>query len=174
MFDRVCKVTLTFESVDEILWCYYSNESSLPVLSQDAICLSKLWKMKFWNLLEICLWSHLAVKGLIAIVIDVIIGPGKIVTISTENCKRITPFSISNARIQDWYRAHGNLNSGSTERHVSFCLLVPKHCSRSPLQKGINWNQVEKKRMHRVRVRFTIWLYSKQNIQCRLPHLEML
>ena len=21
MFDRVCKVTLTFESVDEILWC---------------------------------------------------------------------------------------------------------------------------------------------------------
>ena len=79
--------------------------------------------MKFWNLLEICLWSHLAVKGLIAIVIDVIIGPGKIVTISTENCKRITPFSISNARIQDWYRAHGNLNSGSTERHFSFCRL---------------------------------------------------
>ena len=93
-------------------------------------------------------------KGLIAIIIDVIIGPGKIVTKSTENCKRITPFSISNARIQDWYRAHGNLNSGSTERHFSFCLLVPKHCSRSPLQK--NWNQVEKKRMHRVRVRFTI------------------
>ena len=33
-----CKVTLTFESVDEILWCHHSNESSLPVLSHDAIC----------------------------------------------------------------------------------------------------------------------------------------
>ena len=88
------------------------------------------------------------------------------VTISTENCK---PFSISNARIQDWNRAYGNLtDSGSTERNFSLCVaffLVPKHCSRSPLQKGINWTQVGKKRMHRVRVRFTIWLYSKQNIQ---------
>ena len=75
----------------------------------------------------------------------------------------------SNARIQDWNRAHGNLtDSGSTERHFSLCaafFLVPKHCSRSPLQKGINWTQVEKERMHWVRVRFTIWLYSKQNIQ---------
>ena len=59
-----CKVTLTFESVDEILWCDHSNESSLPVLSQDAICLLKFKKMKFRNLLEICLWPHLAVKGL--------------------------------------------------------------------------------------------------------------
>ena len=31
------KVTLTFESVDEILWCDHSNESSLPVLTQGAI-----------------------------------------------------------------------------------------------------------------------------------------
>ena len=36
-----CKVTLTFESVDEILSCDHSNESSLPVLSHDAICFSK-------------------------------------------------------------------------------------------------------------------------------------
>ena len=36
-----CKVTLTFESADEILRCDHSNESSLLVLSHDAICLSK-------------------------------------------------------------------------------------------------------------------------------------
>jgi len=36
-----CKVTLTFESMDEILWCDRSNESSLPVLSHDAICFAK-------------------------------------------------------------------------------------------------------------------------------------
>ena len=60
-----CKVTLAFESVDEILWCDHSNESSLPVLSHDAICFSQFWKMKFGNLVETCLWPHLAVKGLI-------------------------------------------------------------------------------------------------------------
>ena len=36
-----CKVTLTFESVDGILWCDHSNESSRPVLSHDTIYLSK-------------------------------------------------------------------------------------------------------------------------------------
>ena len=36
-----CKVSLTFESVDPILWCDHSNETSLPVLSHDAICFSK-------------------------------------------------------------------------------------------------------------------------------------
>ena len=59
-----CKVTLTFGFVDEILWCDHSNETSLPVLSHDAICLSKFKKMKFGNLVEICLWPHLAVQGL--------------------------------------------------------------------------------------------------------------
>ena len=39
-----CKVTLTFESVDRILWCDHSNESYLPVLSHDAICFSQFWK----------------------------------------------------------------------------------------------------------------------------------
>ena len=60
-----CKVALTFESVDEILWCGHSNESSLPVLTHGTICFSKFYKMKFGNLVEICLWLHLAVKGLI-------------------------------------------------------------------------------------------------------------
>ena len=60
-----CKVTLTFESMDEILWCDHSNESSLPVLSHNAIFFSsKFQKMKFANLVEICFWPHLAVKGL--------------------------------------------------------------------------------------------------------------
>ena len=35
-----CKVALTFESVDKILWSDHSNENSLPVLSHDAICFS--------------------------------------------------------------------------------------------------------------------------------------
>ena len=57
-------MTLTFESVDEILWCDHSNESSLPVLSHGAICFSKCYKMKLANLVDIFLWLHLAVKGL--------------------------------------------------------------------------------------------------------------
>ena len=48
-----CKVTLTFES----------NESSLPV-SYDAICFSQFQLMKFGNLVQICPWVHLTVKGL--------------------------------------------------------------------------------------------------------------
>ena len=59
-----CEVTLTFESVDEILWCDHSNESSLPVLTHGAICFSKFHKMKFGHLVEICFWLNLAVKGL--------------------------------------------------------------------------------------------------------------
>ena len=62
-----CKVALTFKSVNEILWCDHSNETSLPVLTQGAICFSKFYKMKFANLVEICLWLHLAVKGLMII-----------------------------------------------------------------------------------------------------------
>ena len=32
-----CKVTLTFESMDEILWYDHSNETSLPALTQNEI-----------------------------------------------------------------------------------------------------------------------------------------
>ena len=60
-----CNVTLTFESVDQILWCDHSNKSSLPVLSHGAICFSKFHKIKFGNLVEIFFWLNLAVKGLI-------------------------------------------------------------------------------------------------------------
>ena len=34
----VLYVVLTFESVDEILWCDHSNETSSTVLSYGAIC----------------------------------------------------------------------------------------------------------------------------------------
>ena len=75
VLDGDFKVTLTFESVDEILWCDHSNESSLPVLSHDATCFSKFHKVKFGNLVEICFWLNLAVKGLnnVSIVHGVII-----------------------------------------------------------------------------------------------------
>ena len=57
LFIMLYKVVLTFESVDEILWCDHSNESPLPILSltHDAICFSQFWKMKFGNLVETCL-----------------------------------------------------------------------------------------------------------------------
>ena len=42
-----CKVTLTFESVDEILWCDHSNETSVPVLTHGATGFSKFHKMEF-------------------------------------------------------------------------------------------------------------------------------
>ena len=44
-----CKVTLTFESVDEILWCDHPNESSLPVLTHGAICFSKFLQNEIWK-----------------------------------------------------------------------------------------------------------------------------
>lgn len=48
------KATLTFEYADEILRCDHSNESA-PVLSHGAI-FKKIYKMKFGNHVEICLW----------------------------------------------------------------------------------------------------------------------
>ena len=41
------KEALTFESMDETLWSYHSNETSLSVLSHGAICFSKFYKTKF-------------------------------------------------------------------------------------------------------------------------------
>ena len=64
VLDGDSMVTLTFESVDEILRCDHSIESSLPVLSHNAICFSKFHKVKCGNLVEICFWLNLAVKGL--------------------------------------------------------------------------------------------------------------
>ena len=41
------KVAVTFESMDEILWCDQSNEISQSVLSHGATCFSEFYKMKF-------------------------------------------------------------------------------------------------------------------------------
>ena len=40
-------VVLTFESVDEILWCDHSNETSSPVLLHGTMCFSIFHQIKF-------------------------------------------------------------------------------------------------------------------------------
>ena len=49
LFIMLYKMVLTFESVDEILWCDHSNESSLPVLTHGDINFvlsqNKIWKL---------------------------------------------------------------------------------------------------------------------------------
>ena len=42
---ETCSVVLTFESVDEILWCDHSNETSSAVLLHGTICLSIFTKL---------------------------------------------------------------------------------------------------------------------------------
>ena len=42
----LCKVVLTFESVDEMVKDDHSNESSSAVFSTDAVCFSIVCKMK--------------------------------------------------------------------------------------------------------------------------------
>ena len=49
---ETCSVVLTFESVDEILWCDHSNETSSAVLLHGAICFSIFYKLKFGILKE--------------------------------------------------------------------------------------------------------------------------
>ena len=49
---ETCGVVLTFESVDEILWCDHSNEISSAVLLLGSICFSIFDKMKFGITLE--------------------------------------------------------------------------------------------------------------------------
>ena len=43
-----CKVTLTFESVDEILWCDHSNESYWAVLSCGTVYYAVQGDSNFW------------------------------------------------------------------------------------------------------------------------------
>ena len=45
-------VVLTFESVDKILWCDHSNDTSSPVLLRGAICFTIFYKIKFGVFLE--------------------------------------------------------------------------------------------------------------------------
>ena len=44
LFMTLYEVVLTFESVDEILWCNHSNETSSPVVSHGTVCFVGLKK----------------------------------------------------------------------------------------------------------------------------------
>ena len=57
-------VVLTFESVDEIIRCDHSHETSLAVRSHGAIYISVFYKMKLWACLEFSSWALLGVKEL--------------------------------------------------------------------------------------------------------------
>ena len=54
-------VSFTFESVNEILWCDHSNETS-AVLSLGAICFPISCKMKFGIFLDFGFYTLLGVK----------------------------------------------------------------------------------------------------------------
>ena len=57
-------MVLTFESVDAIVWCDHSNESSSAVLLHGTICFVGFKKkMKFRNFLEFLFWPLPGVKG---------------------------------------------------------------------------------------------------------------
>ena len=56
LFIMLYKVVLTFESVDEILWCYHSNETSSAVLSHGTIYL--VCSSKFW----VCGWNPMVLQ----------------------------------------------------------------------------------------------------------------
>ena len=43
---ETCSVVLTFESVEEILWCDHLNETSPAVLLHGTICFSIFYKTK--------------------------------------------------------------------------------------------------------------------------------
>ena len=59
------KVVLTFESVDKILWCDYSNQTSLPILLNSAICFENFIKQNLGIFVEFCPWPHLSLRGVI-------------------------------------------------------------------------------------------------------------
>ena len=59
---KTCSVVLTFESVDKILWCDHSNETSSAVLLHGTICFSIFYKMKFRIFLESFFFALLGIK----------------------------------------------------------------------------------------------------------------
>ena len=60
---ETCSVALTFESVDEILWCDHSNETSSAVILHGTICCSIFYKMKFGVFIEFSFLALLGDKG---------------------------------------------------------------------------------------------------------------
>ena len=50
-------MVLTFESVDKILWCDHSNETSSAILLHGTICFfNTLYNMKFGIFLDFDFW----------------------------------------------------------------------------------------------------------------------
>ena len=68
---ETCGTVLTFESVDEILWCDHSNETSSAVLLHGTICFSIFYKLKFGVFLQFCSLALLGVKELNTGVLEV-------------------------------------------------------------------------------------------------------
>ena len=64
LFIMLYKVVLTFESVDEILWCDHLNETSLAVLLIGTIRFYGFYKIKFRIFFKCSFWPLLGVKGL--------------------------------------------------------------------------------------------------------------
>ena len=58
-----CSVVLTFESVDEILWCDHSNETSSAVLLHGTICFTIFYKTEFGSFVNLELWHLFELKG---------------------------------------------------------------------------------------------------------------
>ena len=60
-------VVLTFKSVDKILWCDHSNETSSAVLLHGTICFLIFYKTKFGIFLNFDLWHSWESKGLVTV-----------------------------------------------------------------------------------------------------------
>ena len=60
---ETCYAVLTFTSVDNILWCDHSNETSSAVLLHGYICFPIFYKIKFVLFLEIWWLALLVFKG---------------------------------------------------------------------------------------------------------------
>ena len=56
---ETCSVVLTFESVDEILWCDHSNETSSTVLLHGAICFPNHFTNLNWGFSRILMFAAL-------------------------------------------------------------------------------------------------------------------
>ena len=57
LFIMLCKVVLTFESVDEILCCDHSTETFPGVLSQGITCFSVFYNRDHFGRHALPLWS---------------------------------------------------------------------------------------------------------------------
>ena len=59
---ETCSVVLTFESVDEILWCDHSNETSSAVLLHATICYLIFFIKEFFFFLNFYVWRPREIK----------------------------------------------------------------------------------------------------------------